>query len=183
MSSGFNSSNKNKAYNQQEKNINTLPMLSLRIINQSFKSQTEENYIPKLQKLFDYFSKIYEWNNLKGTINLVLIDDPEIQELNKNYRDKNQPTDVLSFPYMDEEEIRKNQDEEFVIGEIFISKTRSIADAKELGLTLEQELNKLLVHGVLHILGYDHIDDNDFLEMQKKEDLILNSFYKENPVE
>lgn len=158
-------------------------MLFLYIINESFQDDKEKLYLPKLQKLFEYFSQMQKWQNLQGTINLVLLDDEEIQELNQNYRQKNEPTDVLSFPYLSENEIEKNQDPDLVIGEIFISKTRSIADAKELKITLEEELNKLLVHGVLHILGYDHIDDNDFLRMEKMEKLILKSFVKEKNCE
>ena len=154
-------------------------MLQLIIINQSFKTQSEEPYLYKLDKLFDYFSNLKKWKDLEGTINLILMDDEEIQELNKNYRNKDKPTDVLSFPYLAENEIKTNSDSGFVIGEIFISKSQAIADAKELKLTLEEELNKLLIHGVLHILGYDHIDDNDFLEMKKNEDLILKSFQGE----
>lgn len=158
-------------------------MLSLYIVNQSFKTKTEKTYLQRLQNLFDYFNTLPKWQDLKGTINLVLMNDEEIQKLNNAYRQKNKPTDVLSFPYLNSEEIKNNQDKLVILGEIFISKERAIDDAKALKLSLKDELNKLLVHGVLHVLGYDHIDDNDFLEMQKNEDFILKSFVEEDFVE
>ncbi len=158
-------------------------MLSLNLINQSFNKEGESFYLDNLQKLFDFFSKLNEWKNLKGTMNLILIDDSEIKKLNKEYRDKDTPTDVLSFPYLSGEEIIKNQDHELVIGEVFISKTRAREDAKEFGISLDEELNKLFVHGLLHILGYDHIEEEDFLEMKKMEDYILGAFQEEKSSE
>lgn len=155
-------------------------MLTLNIINNSFKSKGETKYLSNFQKLFDFFAKQDKWKNLRGEINLVLIDNQEIQRLNKMYRNKNVPTDVLSFPYLPIEEIERNQDNKMELGEIFISKTKAIDDAKDLDLTLTEELNKLFVHGVLHILGYDHIDDNDFFEMKKNEDFILEAFQKDD---
>jgi len=154
-------------------------MLSINLINQSFLEKEEKVYLENLQKLFKFFANLKKWKNLKGEINLVLIDNAEIQKLNKNYRNKNIPTDVLSFPYLEIEEILKNKEPTLTFGEIFIAKERAKADAKELDITFQQELNKIFVHGILHLLGYDHIYNEDYLDMKKEEDYILKAFAEE----
>lgn len=157
-------------------------MLTLEIINKSFLKE-EEGSLQELQNLFIFFAKMSEWNFLEGSVNLILINDPEMQVLNNQYRQKNETTDVLSFPYLSSEEIAANKTQEEVLGEILISRDRAILDAQDLSITFQEELNKLLVHGVLHILGYDHIEDNDFLVMEKKEEKIIRAYHRSKKVE
>lgn len=153
-------------------------MIKLNIVNNSFSTKYQK-LIDILQDLFVHLSKMKEWKNFKGEINLVLIDDFEIQVLNLKYRNKNEPTDVLSFSYLQKQEIESNTNLRKILGEIFIAKTRAIQDAQELQIKLQTELNKLLVHGFLHILGFDHKKKSDYQKMKKNEDLILN-FYLSN---
>lgn len=81
-----------------------------------------------------------------GKIDLAFIGDEKMREFNRDYRGKDKPTDVLSFAY-DSGEIR---------GDVIISKDTARRDARRFGITYREELKRLVVHGVLHILGYDH---------------------------
>lgn len=96
-------------------------------------------------------------------VELLLTNNPEIQELNKQYRDKDKPTDVLSFSLDDPEHL----------GQIIISLERATEQAKEIGNTLEEELKFLFCHGVLHLLGYDHENPTDEAEMIEKAYAVL----------
>jgi probable rRNA maturation factor len=90
--------------------------------------------------------KILKKEKAKGKINLVLINDRQIRKLNKRYRKKDKPTDVLSF----------EMGEDGIIGDIAISTETTQRNAKRYGVTYKRELKRLVVHGVLHLLGYDH---------------------------
>ena len=81
-----------------------------------------------------------------GKINLVLVEDREIRELNRKFRRIDRATDVLSF----------NMDEDGVLGDIAISTETAARNAKRYRVSLKREMKRLVVHGVLHILGYDH---------------------------
>jgi probable rRNA maturation factor len=89
----------------------------------------------------------------EGDISLVICDDPFITELNERYMKRNGPTDVLAFP-MREGKTLVNQDT--AVGDIVISVDTAERQAAELGTELDQELILLFVHGLLHLLGYDH---------------------------
>lgn len=81
-------------------------------------------------------------------LSILLTDDAGIRELNRDYRGKDKPTDVLSFPMNDE----------VVLGDIVISLPRARAQALEFGSTAAEELARLLVHGLLHLIGYEHVN-------------------------
>ena len=106
----------------------------------------------------------------EGVLNVVFVTDSYIQALNKSYRDKNEPTDVLSFNYMD----NFVNDNERLIGEIYISVDTAKKQADNNRQSLQDELNKLFVHGFLHIHGYDHEKDEDHKKMVELEDRVLN---------
>lgn len=103
---------------------------------------------------------------LSGDLNVVFVDDAYITKLNQIYRGKNKPTDVLSFNY-DDESAR-------LAGEIYISVDTAKKQAKKFRHTLQSELNKLFVHGFLHIHGYNHENEKDYKLMRKIENDILN---------
>ncbi len=102
-----------------------------------------------------------------GEISLLLTDDKEIQALNREWRDKDTPTDVLSFP-------ASELDAPF-LGDIAVSLgiTRQDAAAKE--IALDQHLSHLLIHGLMHLLGHDHKDDTEAEEMESLEIAALAS--------
>ncbi len=105
----------------------------------------------------------------EGVLNVVFVDDKEIHRLNKEYRKKDKPTDVLSFSYIETPDF----DHTGLIGEIYISVETAKRQAAEVGWTLEEELVKLFVHGLLHIFGYDHETDEEYEEMAALEKRIL----------
>ena len=95
-------------------------------------------------------------------INISFVSDEEMQALNKKYRNKDETTDVLSFHYF--EDFSDLSDDE-VAGECIFSHARILSQADEYSHTPNAEFEILLIHSVLHILGYDHEDDADFEEM------------------
>lgn len=104
-----------------------------------------------------------------GSINVVFVDDKTIHHLNRGYRKKDCPTDVLSFTYSDSPDFSVTR----LIGEIFISVETARRQALEFGWGLEDEVAKLLIHGILHLFGFDHEVDEDYAEMSALEKKIL----------
>lgn len=86
----------------------------------------------------------------RAELSIVLVSDAQIRRLNKLYRHKDKPTDVLSFP------IGETVKGWLILGDIVISVDTAKRQAQELGYSLEEELKRLLVHGLVHLLGYDH---------------------------
>lgn len=112
-------------------------------------------------------------------VSIVLVDDPYIQELNAEYRGKDCPTDVLSFA-MEEGEAEIDYDGEApdfrLLGDIVISLETAERQAQEYGHSYEREITFLTVHGMLHLLGYDHgsdEDDDGLAIMQSKQEAVL----------
>jgi probable rRNA maturation factor len=109
-------------------------------------------------------------------VSIALVDDATIQELNRDYRNLDCPTDVLSFA-LDEEELGDTPFVEggdtHLLGDIVISLERTFRQAQEYGHSFERELAFLTVHGMLHLLGYDHEEEDDTKEMRALEKTIL----------
>lgn len=122
-----------------------------------------EQFTPFIKRLHDSLDC---W---EGILNIVFVNDSYIQALNKNYRSKDKPTDVLSFNYFNSDP--KDADE--VIGEIYISVETAKKQAEKNKEELKDEMNKLFVHGFLHIHGYDHEKDEDYKVMHKMEVKVL----------
>ncbi len=116
-----------------------------------------------------------ELKNKKLTVNITLTDPKNIQNLNKQYRNIDKPTDVLSFPMFEKEELENLENENYyILGDIVISIERVKEQAIEYEHSFERELSYMVVHGFCHLLGYDHIDENDKKIMRKKEEEILS---------
>lgn len=105
--------------------------------------------------------------------------DKTIRIYNRDYRHKDKPTDVLSFPYHTElkagQKIKVKFEEDKNVGDIIISPEYLLKDAKKFGVTFQERLQLILVHGVCHCLGYDHIEDADFKQMRAKESYIMRN--------
>jgi probable rRNA maturation factor len=128
---------------------------------------TQDEMEKILSKLFNFLFK-----NKKVFLSLRIVDDKNIQEINNQSRGKNKPTDVLSFPAPNIPSPIIN------LGDILISFETLIIQAEEIGHSKEDEFYRLLVHGVLHLLGYDHeISVKEEKRMQKKEDECLEHLY------
>ena len=127
-------------------------------------------------------TKCFEEENLQDSklyITVTLTNPENIKEINKEYRNIDRATDVLSFPMFEkdelEEKIRNNNFEhEDVLGDLVISIEKVREQAKEYGHSFERELSYMLVHGFYHLMGYDHIEEEDKKKMRPKEEKILN---------
>lgn len=107
-------------------------------------------------------------------VSVVFADDDYIQELNCQYRGKDTPTDVLSFALEEGEEPDIYEGPpETLLGDIVISLETAIRQAESFGHSLERELAYLTVHGMLHLMGYDHETDEDKAAMRQQEEAIL----------
>lgn len=125
-----------------------------------------------------------EENLLKTSLYLnVILTNPEtIRKTNKQYRELDKETDVLSFPMFQKDEIdnlikesqTKQEVVEDVLGDIMVSIPRVIEQANEYGHSVERELAYMIVHGFYHVMGYDHIKEEDKVIMRPKEENILN---------
>ena len=103
-------------------------------------------------------------------LSIVLTDDAHIRELNREYRDKDEPTDVLSFGQMEGDPFVAPIP---VLGDLVISLQTAQRQATSIGHPLGAEVRILLVHGLLHLLGHDHIEDEERSEMAEAEDTLL----------
>ena len=103
----------------------------------------------------------------QGEVSVLLTDDAEIQTLNRDWRGKDKPTDVLSFPAAE-------IDRPF-LGDIAVALQTTQNDASTRGISLDQHLSHLLIHGFLHLLGHDHKDDTEAAEMEALEIAALAS--------
>ena len=142
-------------------------MNEIEIINET----NEKIDLTDLKKVID---KALESENVSNAImNVIIIDNEKIHEINKEYRGIDRPTDVISFALEDDKTF-VNTDFR-VLGDIYISIDKVHEQAKIYGHSERRELSFLTVHGVLHLLGYDHMKKEDEVVMFKKQDEILNS--------
>ena len=140
---------------------------------------TNDEYEKTIKKVVD---KCFEVENLQNTnlyMSITLTNPEEIKTINKQYRNINKATDVLSFPMFEKDELEtkiKNKDYvcEDVLGDIIISIEKVQEQAEEYGHSFERELSYMIVHGFYHLMGYDHIKEEDKKVMRPKEEKVLN---------
>ncbi len=128
------------------------------------------------------FKKCFEEEMIQASklyITVTLTNPEYIQKINKTYRNIDKATDVLSFPMYEKEELEKKIKEkdfqyEDILGDIIISIDKVEEQAKEYGHSFEREFSYMLVHGFYHLMGYDHIQEEDKKQMRTKEENILN---------
>ena len=104
--------------------------------------------------------------------NVIIVDNEFIHKMNKEYRGIDRPTDVISFALEDEHDI--DYDDFRLLGDIYISIDKAREQAKEYGHSLRREICFLSVHGLLHLLGYDHMEKEDEKVMFARQEMILN---------
>lgn len=129
------------------------------------------------EEIRDYVQKVLEKeyeSEAPVYMSLLLTGNDEIQVINREYRDKDQPTDVISFAYHETEDFDIGPYD--TLGDIVISLERVVEQAKEYNHSEKRELFYVLTHGILHLLGYDHIEEEDKIEMRAKEEEILGAF-------
>ena len=103
-----------------------------------------------------------------------LTDDAEVRALNRDYRDRDRPTNVLSFPAFDADDIeRLPADAPLMMGDVVVALETTVAEARSEGRLAENHLSHLVVHGMLHLLGFDHMEDTEAAIMERLETDIL----------
>ncbi|WP_461201077.1 rRNA maturation RNase YbeY [Anoxybacillus sp. TBDG-1] len=141
-------------------------------------NEMTEEQVELIEKLLQHAAK--EENVPDGAeVSITFVDNEKIREINRDYRGKDQPTDVISFALeeMGEEEIEiVGVDVPPVLGDIIISVPKAREQAEQYGHSFMRELGFLAVHGFLHLLGYDHETEEEEKEMFTKQELILQQF-------
>ncbi|MDM7321257.1 MAG: rRNA maturation RNase YbeY [Fervidobacterium sp.] len=141
-------------------------------------NEMTEEQVELIEKLLQHAAK--EENVPDGAeVSITFVDNEKIREINRNYRGKDQPTDVISFALeeMGEEEIEiVGVDVPPMLGDIIISVPKAREQAEQYGHSFMRELGFLAVHGFLHLLGYDHETEEEEKEMFAKQELILQQF-------
>lgn len=155
--------------------------------NRQNKLEVTEDLIEKLIKVIEFALKEEEVD-IKCEVSLLFVDNEEIKEINNDTRGINRETDVLSFPMLEYENKKVFKDiytnhqfsqadfdgEELVLGDIVISLEKALEQSKEFNHSYEREASYLVVHSVLHLLGYDHMQDEEKNAMRSREEEILN---------
>ena len=129
------------------------------------------NFIDERIELLNKKNKLYKKNTL--ICSLLLSGANEIKKLNKKFRKKNKSTDVLSFPFYEKNHLDKmmRKEKEIYLGDIIINLDK--VKNKKNTVKFKEELNKLWIHGLVHLLGHDHKSNTEYFKMQKLE----NKFY------
>lgn len=142
--------------------------------------EEKKEYIFKIQEVLQKCFEEEKLNDLNLYISIILTTPTKIRQLNKEYRNIDKETDVLSFPMFEKNEIDKiilKHEKQLIqetLGDVIISVERVKQQAQEYGHSFERELSYMLVHGFYHLMGYDHIEEEDKKKMRQKEEKVLN---------
>ncbi len=146
--------------------------------------EKKQKYESTIKQVVDTCFKKEKLDKTNLYMSVTLTNPEEIEKLNRQYRNIDRPTDVLSFPMFEKDELDnfikenfKNNDvneEGDILGDIVISIPRVYEQAEEYGHSFERELAYMVVHGFYHLMGYDHIEENDKKVMRAKEEEVLN---------
>ena len=130
----------------------------------------------RLQDGLNAVAKLHDLDDMTE-VDITIVDDEEIHQLNRDYRGVDRPTDVLSFALDedDEDEPELLEGQLHLLGDIIISAETATRQAEEFGHGLEREIVYLAVHGLLHLLGYDHMVEEDKVIMRAKEEEALSA--------
>ena len=131
--------------------------------------------IDEINILSDYVKYVVSKLKLeKCEFNIVIIDNEKIHEINREYRNVDRETDVISFAFEDNMDV--NYKDFRLLGDIYISIDKCYEQALEYGHSRVREICFLATHGILHLLGYDHMESNDEIEMFKLQDELLDGY-------
>ena len=131
-----------------------------------------QEYIDNVKAAAEMVGKLYDVEN--GEVSVTLTNNEYIHTLNKQYRGIDRPTDVLSFALNESEEPEiEGEPEVDVLGDLIISVERAEEQAADFGHSVRREMAFLTVHGMLHLLGYDHMEEADRLEMEEEQRYVM----------
>lgn len=148
--------------------------LEIEVLNNYGKVEVDLKYLDKLEAVFQEYLK-----SEKNTLDLTIVDDKTIQKLNKEHRNKDAVTDVLSFANAEVKEDFPKLSDTVFLGEILISYPQIKRQSEENNIDLEKEFYLMIIHGLLHLLGYDHIKDDEANIMEALEDELLLELFKD----
>ena len=138
----------------------------------------ERGWSSKLKKKQTFFNEVckafpkrYKFSKKKVSLSILLSNNKKIKKLNKNFRNKNKPTDILSFPFSEKNKIKKKT----YIGDIIISYDFLNKPKMQKIEIFREKLIKIFIHGFLHLLNFDHKKDIDYKKMLKEEKRIFKS--------
>ena len=143
-------------------------MCMLNIVNKT-KYKDFTDYYPLLEEYYERTLQVLELND-DYDLSLIIVGPVTIRKINREYRNIDRVTDVISFALLDEED-DYSFDERVELGDIFINRKRVYEQAEEYGHSIKREFIFLFVHGLLHLLGYDHMNEEDekrMFALQKK---------------
>tara|TARA_B100001121_G_C18243051_1_gene413663 strand:- start:15 stop:476 length:462 start_codon:yes stop_codon:yes gene_type:complete len=123
------------------------------------------------KKICKAFPKKYQYSNKKVSLTLLLSNNKNIKKLNKNFRNQNKSTDILSFPSDKKIKISKNT----YLGDIIISYNYLDNPKSQDSKTFKEKVIKIFIHGFLHLLGFDHIKNKNYSKMLREENLLFRS--------
>ena len=141
--------------------------------------EEKKEYKEVVEKVLTRCFEEEKLENSKLYITVTLTNPENIRKINKEYRNIDRATDVLSFPMFEKDELeekieKKDYEHIDVLGDLVISIEKVEEQAKEYGHSFERELSYMIVHGFYHLMGYDHIKDEDKKMMRAKEEKILD---------
>lgn len=137
--------------------------------------QIDAKHLPEIERLL-IFAASQEGIDEEAEVAVSFVDEEEIQAINKAYRNKDAVTDVISFALEEGEDDFEMPDAPRVLGDIIICVKLALEQSEEYGHSFERELGFLSLHGLLHLLGYDHMNEADEARMFGRQDEILNAF-------
>lgn len=126
----------------------------------------------EVEKLLEFALKYQKVEN--AIFNIIIVDEETIQNINREYRGKDNITDVISFALEDDESFIETDFR--ILGDIYICLNRAKSQATEYGHSFLREISFLTIHGLLHLLGYDHMNENDEKIMFSLQEMILNEY-------
>ncbi len=149
--------------------------MQIEISNQQEKMTVTQAIEDRIIEVLEETARVHKVDDL-AEVSLMFTDDETIHEMNREYRGIDRPTDVLSFALEEgEEEEIYGGPEENLLGDIIISVETATRQAEEYGHSVEREMAFLALHGMLHLLGYDHMEEEERKEMRAQEEAILAS--------
>ena len=132
----------------------------------------DETILATMKKAAEYFLDLEQVYQERTEISVTFVEGEEIRNLNREYRDTDKVTDVLSFPQFDDlDEIPEFG--EICLGDVVICKDRALEQAEEFGHSFEREIIYLFTHSILHLLGYDHMEEDEKKEMRQREEEVM----------
>ncbi len=138
-------------------------------------NETEENLEQELCELKELLVNVAKDEGLENILfNVIIIDNSRIREINREYRNIDRETDVISFALEDDKTF--NLEEIRVLGDIYISIEKARSQAEEYNHSFKRELSFLAIHGFLHLLGYDHMEKDEEEVMFKKQEEVLSKY-------